>query len=960
MQPVAGLNPTESDRIKLQMDNSDSLLKILPEKRVKNRLIDRYAYASDASHFYLIPEVVVQPVSIEEVQKLFVFSHQNQVSLTFRAGGTSLSGQGVTSGILADLSNNWRKVRPENGGATVRLEPGAVGAHVNIALKKYARKIGPDPASINAAMMGGILSNNSSGMCCGVVNNAYHTLKYLTFVLPNGLVFNTEKREDYIRFEKEAPDIAGGLVKLREEVLRNEALVERIRKKYKQKNTVGYCMNAFVDFEHPLDILAHLIIGGEGTLAFIAEAVLNTIPDLPYKKTGMLYFENPEAACGSISDLKNTGAAALEFMDRASLRSVENMSGVPVFLKTLSPEASAILCEFQEDTEAGLSDKYEKAMPVFSGLPLLFEPNFTQDVKEQDLMWKIRKGMYPSAAGMRAKGTSALLEDFTFPVERLGEAVVDVQLLFEKHNYENGIIFGHAKDGNLHFVVSQSYATQTDIEHYEKFNDDLFDLVLNKYDGALKGEHSSGRAVSAYIEREWGTDAYQIMKRLKALIDPTNLLNPGIVITEDKLTHIHNLKVMPIVEEEVDKCIECGFCESVCPSRDLTLTPRRRIGIRRAMKRLETAGDRVTHKALLEDYDYDGIETCVVDGMCANVCPVEINTGDLTKRLRRENHSTFQNKMALQIAKKFGLLQSSTRAALKTGFFLNRIFGKNFMKKLTGTGKKVFPDLPLWSNFMSAPPKTLKELQIKSNSSEAKVEPDVSQIIYFPSCVSRMMGGEVTNLFLSVCNKAGISVSIPKNAGGLCCGQIFSSKGFADAYRFKTNQLIENLWQISGEGKIPAAVDVTSCTQTLKSCRSYLTDENKARFDKMTFYDVIDFAAECLLPNLRITNPKEKIIFHPVCSAYKMGLLPKLQNIGKACAKQAYIPVFAGCCGMAGDRGFYYPELTAAATKKEAGEVNQKDYDGYYSTSKTCEIALSEAVGENYESILKLLDDAAE
>lgn len=936
----------------MELSNWDSLLKILPKERVKTRLIDRYAYASDASHFYLVPEAVVQPRSIEEIRDLFAFSRQNKIHLTFRAGGTSLSGQGVTDGILADLSNFWRKAQPENDGLTVRVEPGAIGAHVNLALKKYGRKIGPDPASINAAMMGGILSNNSSGMCCGVVNNSYHTLKYLTFVLPDGQVFNTEKAEDYKRFEAEAGEIAEGISILREKVLNNASLVERIRKKYRQKNTVGYSMNAFLDFEHPLEILAHLIIGGEGTLAFIAEAVLNTVPDLPNKMTGMLYFPNTEAACGAIFDLNDTGAAALEFMDRASLRSVEEMPGVPAFLKTLPPKASAILCEFQENTEEKILEKYQKSATLFARLPLLFEPNFTPNVKEQELMWKIRKGMYPSVAGMRAKGTSALLEDFTFPVERLGEAVVDVQLLFEKHNYANGIIFGHAKDGNLHFVVSQSYATKEDIDHYRRFNDDLFDLVLNKYDGALKGEHSSGRAVSAYVEKEWGTDAYQIMKRLKNLIDPHNLLNPGIVITEDKLTHIHNLKVMPIIEEEVDRCIECGFCETVCPSRDLTMTPRRRIGVRRAMKRLETAGDTATKKALLKDYYYDGMETCAVDGMCGAVCPVAINTGDLIKRLRGENHSAFQNKMALRIARNFSLLEGSTRLALKTGFVFNRLLGKNFMKNLTSLSKRIFPAMPLWSNFMSRPPRMLTNNQSLQNTAR-------SQIVYFPSCISRMMGGDSFDLFLSVCKKAGISVLIPEKIAAACCGQIFSSKGFAEAYRLTANQTIEKLWENSCEGKIPIVTDVTSCTQTLQTSRNYLTEENKIRFDKMTILDVIDFAADSLLPNLKISKPKEKIVFHPVCSAHKLGLLGKLQIIGKACARRADIPIFAGCCGMAGDRGFYYPQLTRAAAAREAGEVKQTEYDGYYSTSKTCEIALSETVGARYESILKLLDEVA-
>ena len=942
------------------MNEWHSLYKILPRERVKARLIDRYAYASDASHFYLLPKVVVQPVSVEEVQKLFAFSQQNKINVTFRAGGTSLSGQGVTDGILADLSNHWRKITPENNGQTVRVEPGAIGAHVNLALKKHGRKIGPDPASINAAMMGGILSNNSSGMCCGVVNNSYHTLKYLTFVLPNGLVFNTEIPEDYERFENQASDIAEGLRVLREEILSDPALTERIRKKYRQKNTVGYSMNAFIDFRHPLDILAHLVIGGEGTLAFIAEAVLDTIPDLPYKSTGMLYFRTTEEACSAVFDLINTGAAALEFMDRASLRSVEEMPGVPAFLKTLPAEASAILCEFQEETEAGLSEKYEKAEPVLAALPLLFEPVFSQDAAQQELMWKIRKGMYPSVAGMRAKGTSALLEDFTFPVERLGEAVADVRRLFEKYAYRNGIIFGHAKDGNLHFVVSQSYATQPDIDRYERFNDELFDLVLNKYDGSLKGEHSSGRAVSAFIEREWGTDAYKIMRRLKTLVDPDNLLNPGIVITEDKLTHVHNLKVMPVVEEEVDRCIECGFCESVCPSRDLTLSPRRRIIVRRAMRRLETAGDTRTRRALLEDYYFDGIETCAVDGMCASVCPVGINTGDLTKRLRRENHSSFQKKMAAAAARNFRILEGSTRFALKTGFLLNRFLGADFMKNLTSAGRKLFPALPLWSNFMPRPPTALKNNQRGENARDLRPKTPPLQIIYFPSCVTRMMGGDCFNLFLSVCRKANIDAVVPDGIGGTCCGQIFSSKGFAEAFRFAANQAVEKLWKASRGGEIPVVTDVTSCTQTLKTCRDHLTDENKMRFDRMTFLDVIEFAADIILANLKISKPKERIVFHPVCSAYKMGIAPKLRLIGEACAKHAEVPVFAACCGMAGDRGFYYPQLTAAATKNEAREVKQTQYDGYYSSSKTCEIALSEAVGKKYESILKLLDEVSE
>ena len=927
------------------------LHKILPKERVKARLIDRYAYASDASHFYLVPRAVIQPVSIEEVKRIFEFSHREKIHITFRAGGTSLSGQGVTDGILVDLSNYWRKVVPENDGATLRVEPAVIGANANHALKKYSRKIGPDPASISAAMMGGILSNNSSGMCCGVVQNSYHTLKSMTFVLPNGMVFNSELAEDYDRFENEAAAIAEGLQTLRAEILDNQDLVNRIRKKYKQKNTVGYCMNAFIDFERPLDILTHLIIGSEGTLAFIAEAVLNTVPDLPYKMTGMLYFKDPVIACNAIAELKSTGAEALEFMDRASLRSVENMPGVPSLLKDLSPQACSILCEFQESNSEKLFEKFELARPALEKLPLIFQPNFTQDPKEQAIMWKIRKGMYPSVAGMRARGTSALMEDFTFPVERLGEAVLDVQYLFDKYNYENGIIFGHAKDGNLHFVISQSFASDEEIARYEKFNDDLFDLILNKYDGALKAEHSSGRAVSAYIEKEWGGHAYDIMKRLKNLIDPDNLLNPGIIITEDKLTHIHHLKVMPVVEEEVDKCIECGFCEQSCPSRDLTLTPRRRIGVRRAMKRLQESGENSILKTLLKDFNHDGLETCAVDGMCATNCPVDINTGDLIKRLRKENHSAFQNKLAVWIAKHFYLFENISKLGIRSGFLFNRVFGKRFMKRSTSAIRTVLPFMPVWSNEIRMPAKKIKGVV---NHKENQ------RVIYFSNCVSRMMGGNSPELFLSVCKKANIDVIIPQALQGMCCGQIFSSKGYSDAYRMMANRTIEKLWQSTDGGKIPVVLDVSSCTQTMKSSRSYLTDENRARFDNIMILDAVDFAAETILSRLKIVRQKESVVFHPVCSVYKMGSLGNLQTIGNACAKRADIPYFAKCCGMAGDRGFYFPDLTASATKPESDEVRKANYDGYYSTSRTCEMALSEAVGRSYDSIFKLLDDVSE
>jgi len=939
---------------------------ILPPERIKARAIDRYAYASDASFYYLVPQAVVQPVSLAEIQALFQFSRAQGISLTFRAGGTSLSGQSITDGILVDLSQHWRGIWPEQNGETVRVQPGAIGSSVNLALKKYRRKIGPDPSSITAAMMGGILSNNSSGMCCGVVNNSYHTLKHIQFVLPNGLGFDTEKAADYLRFEQEAAAICQGVAQLRDRLLANQKLVHRIREKYKMKNTVGYGLNAFLDYQHPLDILAHLLIGGEGTLGFIAGAVLRTVPDYPYKITGMLYFDDVLAACRAIPALAASGAEALELMDRPALQGLEDLPYAPLELKLLTGDQTALLVEYQANTALELEQKFTNASQTcLSTLPLILAPKFTSDAYQQAKLWKLRKGAYPSVAAVRQKGTAVLLEDVAFPVPVLGEAIMGLRELFKKYRYDSANIIGHAKDGNLHFILTQSVNEAAEVARYGHFMEEMVELVIKKFDGALKGEHGTGRNMAPFVEAEWGGEAYQIMQSLKQMVDPDNLLNPGVIINMDRQAHLKNLKTLPIVEAEVDKCVECGYCENRCPSRDFTLTPRQRIVIRRALSRLQQENRMVEHQEILRDYTFDGLETCAVDGMCAIDCPVDINTGELVKRLRRENHSPTAQKNALRFAKNFRLAENLVRLSLRTGHGLNRLFGPKFMPGLTSALQSVATGMPGWNQQLGRPLDWAAARRLAATT-QARLPAITTEIVYFATCITRMMGSPTDEgdgalaALLRVSAKAGIRVHLPTDLPGHCCGQAFSSKGFAGAFDHSINQTVASLWQWTKQGKFPVVIDVTSCTHTLLHAREHLSSENQARWDQLQFMDSIDYAADVLLPRLPIRRPKNQIVFHPVCSVHKMGLLKKLEELGQACAKEAVFPSAAGCCGMAGDRGFYYPGLTQAATAAEATEVNLHQYEGYYSSAKTCEMALSEAVGKNYRSVLALLDEVSD
>jgi D-lactate dehydrogenase len=932
-------------------DFAEMLKRLVEPARVLARPIERIAYAADASFYRLIPQAVVLARGVEEIQALFGFSHQHSVPLVFRAAGTSLSGQAITDGVLVEAARYWRQAAAEAGGAKVRVQPGAIGGHVNQLLKPYGAKIGPDPASINACMMGGILANNSSGMCCGVLQNAYHTLDSLTFVLPSGTVIDSAAADADERFRAREPQLAQGLLKLRAEILGSPTLHDRIRAKYRAKNTTGYSLNALVDYERPVDIFSHLLIGSEGTLAFIAEAVLHTVPDLPVKYTGLLLFADLYAACAAIAPLRDAGAKALELMDRASLRSVEDQAGSPPILKTLPAGAAGLLAEFQAADESERGALEHGARAAVAGLQLLAPARFTHQAGEQALLWKIRAGMFPSVGSVRKTGTTVIIEDVAFPIDRLADAALDLTRLFARHGYQNAIIFGHAKDGNLHFVITQSFNSQAAIDQYAGLMDGVARLVVERYDGALKAEHGTGRNVAPFVESEWGPEAYRIMKRLKELADPRNLLNPGVIINPAARAHLENLKQMPSVEEEVDKCIECGYCESKCPSRDLTLTPRQRIVVRREMARLAADGDRQMAAALDAGFPYMALDTCAVDGLCATACPVGIDTGQLTKRLRSVHHSPAAQRRACWMAGHFVLVERAVRLALRLGHLGQSLLGPAAMASITRALR-----LPLWTG----------DVPYAAGGDHPHTSRQGAQAVYFPSCISRVMGrlpGEPRGMslmgaFVAVCDRAGVPVFLPQGVAGACCGVPFSSKGFGQAHDLAVNRAIERFWVWSDQGTLPVVVDTSPCAYGLLGGRAALTRENQQKFDRLTILDSVAFAHDHLLPRLTVKHKTRAVALHPVCSLVKMGLAPKLEAIARACSEKTAVPASAGCCGFAGDRGFLFPELTASATQIESAEVRAASCDGHYSSSRTCEVGMTRGTGSIYRSFLYLLEEA--
>ncbi|HET9163195.1 MAG TPA: FAD-binding and (Fe-S)-binding domain-containing protein [Solirubrobacterales bacterium] len=920
---------------------------LLGADRVLGRASDLVRYASDASPYRLLPRAVVMARDARDVAKTLAYGRANDVPVVFRAGGTSLNGQAQGDGILVDVRRHFGGVAVEQDGALARVKPGTVLGHANRVLAPHGRKLGPDPASTDIATVGGVVANNSGGMRCGTTKDSYSTVRSLTFVLPSGTTIDTAAPGAAERFAAEEPELAAGLAAIRDEIRADGELSERIRRKFAIKNTTGYRLCAFLDADEPLEIFRRLLIGSEGTLGFVAEAVFETVPLPARTTTAWVHFPGIDAAIAPVRDLLDSGATAVELMVAPALITAAwNMVGAPEEWKELPPESAVLLVEFGAASDAELDAYLGEADRILAAHETIRPIEFTRDAEEIELAWRVREGLHGLVGRLRPPGTALIVEDVCVPPERIAEGARDLQALLGEHGFLPGVA-GHASAGNLHFMLTPDFSKQEDLERYESFMAKLVELVVGKYDGSLKAEHGTGINMAPYVEREWGEKATELMWRVKKLADPDGVLAPGVVLNRDPGVHLRNLKTMPEVEEEsASTCVECGFCEPVCPSRNLTTTPRQRIVLRREIARQPEGSP--LRAALEQEYAYDGLDTCAADGSCRLACPLGIDTGKLVKELRQEGHSQRAEALALRGAKSWGAVEKASRAALRFGGPAARRTKRGAWLPKAAPGKL---------------PKTVR---------------DGAAAVYVPSCTNRIFGspadgpissdaggksphrravGGLTETLVAVSDRAGLPIWIPEAVAGSCCGLPWGSKGFAEAQRHKANEMVERLWRWSGEGELPVVIDAASCTHSIaEPGDGVLGEENAERLGRLEILDSVAWAHDHLLPRLEIAGKVGSATVHPTCATRQLGLAPRLRALAGALAEEVYVAPSSTCCGFAGDRGFSHPELTAAATAPQASELAGRRFDAHLSSNRTCEIGLSRATGEPYESFVFLLE----
>lgn len=916
--------------------------RLIPAERRFDDPLSTLAFGTDASFYRLIPKLVIRVESEDEVVSLLKLAHRENVPLTFRAAGTSLSGQAISDSVLLVLGDNWNGREVREHGTQIRLQPGVIGAQANAWLAPYGRKIGPDPASINACKIGGIVANNASGMCCGTAQNTYHTLAGIRLVLADGTRIDTEDPDSVAAFRISHADLLEQLTRLSRETRANTKLAAKIRHKYRLKNTTGLSLNALVDFDEPLEILSHLLVGSEGTLGFISAVTYDTVVDHPHKASALIVFPDVETCCNAVTVLKSQPVAAVELLDRRSMRSVQDKPGMPAFVRELSTSACALLIEARAASRPLLHEQLAQIMESLTSFPVEKQIDFTEDPLENARLWAIRKDTFPAVGAVRQTGTTVIIEDVTFPVEQLANGVRRLIALFDKHHYDEAILFGHALEGNLHFVFTQGFNNPEEVARYQAFMEDVAQLVAVEFGGSLKAEHGTGRNMAPFVELEWGHDAYQLMWQLKRLLDPNGILNPDVVLSEDPQIHLKHLKPLPAADEIIDKCIECGFCEPVCPSKGLTLSPRQRIVIWRDIQARKRAGTNTD--ALEKAYHYQGIETCAATGLCAQRCPVGINTGELVKKLRSQEANHAQ--AAGWMANHFKTVLQGARFTLHAANGARMLLGAPRLAKISAALSKASAGrVPQWSPAMPQPEQAIRFTP--------PVEDQRPRVVYLAACVSRVMGpaaGDKEQMSLldktrGLLEKAGYQVVFPEDQDNLCCGQPFASKGYKEQADSKREQLLAALGKASRGGLDPIYCDTSPCTLRLV--------EN-LKETGLDLYDPVRFIRTHLLDKLTFTPQQEPIAVHVTCSTQHLGESQALIELARLCSINVVIPEGIHCCGFAGDKGFTTPELNAHSLRTLKEAVQQCN-EGI-STSRTCEIGLSQHGGIDYHGLVYLVD----
>ncbi|MDH3718342.1 MAG: anaerobic glycerol-3-phosphate dehydrogenase subunit C [Planctomycetota bacterium] len=504
-------------------------------------------YASDASIYEVRPLAVVRPRHARDVVTCVEYAAENNLPVRPRGAGTGLAGESLGSGIVIDFSRYMNRMGLV-ADDSVRVQPGLVHAELNEHLARSGRIFGPDPAMSTVTTLGSVIAIDAAGSHFLKYGSARHHVRRLQVVLADGSLLELDK-EPLQRTDDALPrrrQLVDGVAAL----LRRDADMIKTFKSDARVNRSGYNLNGVLS-DDSVD-MARLLVGSEGTLAIITEAILGIDPLPAARGVVLLLFDRLDNAARAVAEVLREQPSACDLIDRRHL-SLARESDVRFDL-LIPPETEAVLLvEFDGDEVGTIQDRVNVVLSRLQARKShLIGSRVALDAADVELYWQLARKIVPTL--YRLKGSSRPLpfvEDMAVPPEALPEFLTKMIGVLKRHQV-TASLFGHAGHGQLHVRPLLNLADRGDVERMEHLANDLYGELFDM-GGTISGEHGDGLSRSQFIPRQYGP-LYETFRELKAIFDPHNILNPGKKVNAIEASLTRNLR--PVGPRRVEESNE--------------------------------------------------------------------------------------------------------------------------------------------------------------------------------------------------------------------------------------------------------------------------------------------------------------------------------------------------------------------------------------------------------------------
>ena len=871
------------------------------------------AYSSDGSIYSVAPHAVVPVNSNEDIISALITAKKDNLAVSVRGGGTGLSGGALGNGIVLDMSGYNKILDIDVSKRMVLTQPGVIYDELNIFLKKFSLFFPPDPSSGDSCQIGGMLANNSSGPRSVKYGLTSDFVEELAVIRPPGKLITLKKLRldstDLVTFLSKNPEYQ----KIHDILQRNKELILSRWPRVK-KNSAGYNLRQVTEnLGRGILNLPALYVGSEGTLGVFVSAKLSLLPIPTEILTARLYFKSLVKAGEAALDIQPLGPSGLEMVDGSTL----DLIGRGKF--KISPSAKALLLvEFDDDIES----KRENLEDLSRKLSLETAVEFATDPVSTAELWRARKAIVPTLYKRHPKKRPLpLIEDVSIPPEHIPSFIEFATSIFDSHHLTYGI-FGHIGDGNLHIRPLFDLNDPDDLKLATELYDKIYDKVI-KIGGSTTAEHADGRLRAPLLRKLYGDEIYEIFRSIKHILDPDNILSPGVILSDDPFSK--NIDY----EKIKSYCAACGKCNGYCPAYDIFR--REDFSPRGWLRMINQSGE---SRRQLQKY----LSFCLNCKNCATVCPAGVDIASEIMKYRSISPSLLSRSVV-----PFTDIESFLSLSLKLGRLAAPLMESKSGKKLIGALGKIPFGFDSEINF---PPIAKVKLRKRYPDRIA----DRGDVALFHGCADNLLESSVGDSIFKVFDKLGLKVYMPEQK---CCGLPYEVYGHKDNLIKKAKFNIANL-----ENFRAIITGCASCLLRLKEYKNLFEDDDlfRLRAEKIAkkCYDISQLLNLMNIDYSIFDNAETVgITYHNPCHLRAAGLhkepeklLSKLNNV------RIIHPVYADrCCAQAGSYGFTHYQESKRMFEKKKEEYLSIDAEYLMTSCPACQMKIRTETGSRFKVV---------